>query len=122
MSLPSATLFSAKYVPMINKSLIGFWNTQALTTSFYEINEHPIIYDLLFLSETWLKPNQNTPYLPNYTEIIRINNTSTNINSRRNNGGLLLLKNKNLKTNPIIMSYDLNHIHIKYLDVDIIFV
>ena len=75
---------------MINKSLIGFSNTQSFSTSFHEINHNPYIYDLLFISETWLKQKQKTPYLINYNEYLRIDNELINLNSRRNNGGLLL--------------------------------
>ena len=92
---------------MINKSLIGFYNTQSFSTSYHEFNNYPIIYDLLFLSETWLKPNSKTPYLNNYNQILRIDNNYPNFKSKRNNGGLLLFQNKlsNIKPIKLVTSF-----------------
>lgn len=106
---------------MINKSLIGFSNTQSVNTSSFEINNYPP-YELLFLSETWLKKNQKNPLLQKYKEILRIDNENNSINSKRNYAGLLLLQNihSNLYINTL--SYSHTHIHILFYTYNLIFI
>ena len=105
---------------MINKSLIGFWNTQSVNTSSCEILNSS--FDLLFLSETWLKKNQKNPLLLKYKEILCLDNEIYNTNSKRNYAGLLLVQNINSNIPYNIISYSPFYIHLYIYTYNFIFI